>query len=1279
MSAINQEDLLGEFIPDVFISQIVLENSGTPQVDNSNPHINASGEMKVGTITSKTEDHLSITVKMVLKEKISNDVIGNWLDKIDLQKYLRLKVLQSTDPKTTALLSLSQDMLDLVASHNISEKDVRFKTAAAVFETDSINTVLETIKQTTRFEIIQINNKKLGTKTTDDDGNEVFNINYNIKFSLNKSFPDHLAYFAVSSFDLQQLAQDFHLEYDTIDLAKMDGKVVSEVVIDDGDLVDKSYVFYDADGKVWAGAVHLLGNGKWRSKSEEESNSVDLIKDTVTNNKIQDFRNIRDIEKLQFDFSSVERKMGEIEIKSSSNDKIDPKRIEEYFSDLLLTSDTSGDTKFLFTVNYEKMITDLSIYGGLIKKGGTRFLQEMMKQTKIKQMKLIRRRVKHSSSVSRFSVNEGMQVFDQNEPYETISVSGEKEFGRFVTQNTKIGSLREVFPVLDTIEDGIRHFTGMDKTMSDVTDGYYQYCIEFDIDDGSVEFFKEKLGDLRDARSELVSYLNEASKLPLTKSDPEIQNPHIKHPKEKKGTTERLDGNFDFDSNKFTQKFIKQMTSKYSGNKLASAPWIAPIVIYADVLDMFTDAFQSLRDRKVVLNSLFTFTSPRTGNPSGIAEVIRLMDSLIYTIENLVGTSQTKSLKKSVNTSSYTTNLFSGRNFKKSIRVQKFFKTMFDSNTIKGVGLDYLSNGFHDTTNDDGLKRISGDKFVQRINTETLRFFKDTDPDISIKVADAEITSKDKISHTSFSYLSPSRIDLPRKSISLIEQLDIPDIKSKKNRVHENINDGKDNRKEKHAHIHTAMLSQNLTSRPIASMFDKFGKSKTITDENTSQNAIEELLQDILSEHGSVTIEPIEIEVVQDHEGISTIVGIKKPAFQFNKNFVNLPDPHKEHTPNTQNQKLFEEIENSGKNGFMHALTHGLVKNGTKNKKKSDLHKPTQRTSEHTFSKTKTDPDLISIFDPKKFRVTESKDKSRVISGFAKSVKEEHIKALPNHYKAIMLTNIAHGSVKHEKLNGLRWGSSLEKTEQKPENSFNFEMLKQIERLVGFTKNKKGDFLVRQPIWKVLNQKDYENLVGKEIVCRLIKYENKELGIGTNHGTESHSYDNYFILLPKQTRSTVPTISPAKPITGKDLFDKIRITLQDNFPGLELADKDIKKGNRFTFANLSDKFVVVDTRESVETTTKEDKRTVKVRSKNVTVRSSFAIDAMTLDCQSFSIPTEHLNSNIISSKKFEHILKDENLLKVVSEKQKRNNQPDDTDKCSAFGKFRPNGKICSDR
>jgi len=814
--AIDQESIIGELIPDVKISRITLQSGGSTNTD-SNPHIDVASERN---LFLPDQDNLKITLDLFIKETLSDDVLGSWLDNIDIQKYLKIKIFQSTHTRITSILSLSQDMIELLdEDRNIDTNDKRFKIFQSVLEISSVQEVLEQLKNSISSQTISTINKKNIKEEIDSNGNKTFNVNYNVNFNIKNSNPSHLAYFVFSSFDILELAKDFNLEFDSISLDKTNGKIVSEIVIDEGKNVESSHVFLNENGEIWTGAVHLNGL-KWRSRSNENENSIDLTREIVTNHKLQDFRNVKEIKKLQFSFTSINEKLGIIDFKKNT---FNVKNKSEYFSDIHLARDRNGDAKFFFTINFEKLVVDFTIYGGLIKRSNSRFIREMIKQTKIRQLRVLRRRVRFNNGIDKFGTAQIIKRFDVNESDELIAISGEKDYGTFKKINNNKAALREILLALDTNSDhGLRHFTGMDKTISELTDGDYQYGVEVDIDDSSIEFFVNKLQDLRDAKIELEEYLNEGSKISISKNIAEVQDPHIEHASEHFGTSSKTFGNFDIDANRFTKHFINLMARKYAGDKIKAAPWISPILVYADILDIFTDAFKSNNEKKTILNCLLNFVSPQTGNPSGISAVIKLIENLISMIQSVVNVTESDSHQ--VSSVKRSTSHSNGKVSKKSFKVEKFFlNNSFDSNISKGIGSDYLSNGRDDTKNDDGLKKINSLDFIKRIDSETLRYFNTLEPDINISYGSNTITSKDRISNTSFSYLSPSRIDFPNASVSLIEssqtETDRPDkeqlIINKKNRASYNINDGPVSKEDKIIEIQSNIIFNNVTERTV--------------------------------------------------------------------------------------------------------------------------------------------------------------------------------------------------------------------------------------------------------------------------------------------------------------------------------------------------------------------------------------------------------------------------------------------------------------------------------
>ena len=85
---VNQEDILGSLIPDVYINGVTLESSGTPLVE-SNPHIEHERE---NINKQKAPEVLIVTVDLSLKEKLDDSLISSWFAEQDFTKYLKLNL-----------------------------------------------------------------------------------------------------------------------------------------------------------------------------------------------------------------------------------------------------------------------------------------------------------------------------------------------------------------------------------------------------------------------------------------------------------------------------------------------------------------------------------------------------------------------------------------------------------------------------------------------------------------------------------------------------------------------------------------------------------------------------------------------------------------------------------------------------------------------------------------------------------------------------------------------------------------------------------------------------------------------------------------------------------------------------------------------------------------------------------------------------------------------------------------------------------------------------------
>ena len=1140
--AVNQNNLLGELIPDVYIRKITLETSGTPNTE-SNPHIDHDREILPPKL-EKDADSLIVTLDLLMKEKLNNDLIGTWFANQDLAKYLQIKVIQSTDPNTTDLLSAGADLLDLVdPSKSISADDSRMKLAATVYGVDSVQEVSEIISRRTVFRASPAHKQGQGgspeitqfKETVDSDGNRVFDISFTQRFEVPTSNPPHLAYFAVTSLDMVALAQDFNIDFSSIGLKTANGKVASDLVISDFRLLNQSFTFLDRQSKIWAGSVHRLPNGQFRTGAKETEDSVDLNRFAVSNTKLQDFRDVKEIERLMLNFGAINSGPLSMNItKMLTNDSTDVVRAPTYFSDMFLSRDKDGDAKFFFTIDFEKLVEENSVFGPLFAGSDDRLKIAMLRNTLIRSIRIFRKRVKENAVSNRLGSPKNVSAFDDNEPLEFIACSSDISWKRLTQARFSTGTLRELNVVMEESSPVVRHFTGMDLGMSEVTDGKYQYVVELEVDDATVEFLVEKMEELLAAKSTLEMYLNDASKPAMSKYTQEIRNPHIEHPSEFAGTSGTNAGSFDIASNRFTQNFIVKQRSRFLGARQKFAPWISPIATYADTLDMFTGALNNNGDRNRLLKSLYSFVAPDTGNPNGISTVIRLIDTLIQNLASAAGITVTTGSRRFDGFSSSTLQspvLNISRTSRQTFKVVQSFDQIFDSNIIKSVGVDYLSRGVDETNNDDGLRRISNTAFQSRVNQETERFFTTQEPDVNISHGTTQITEGDSIRTTNFSFLSPSRIDLQKRSIVLNESntTTSTSTKNKIKRFTEHIDDGAVTRADAATEIQATIFRSNAALDSAPSNGSLTPSKRTPIQFNS--DIVNKNLSDLLSVNSNLTTKSIKLEIGKDLDGFTTFDTAPTQTTPDISNDCPTPPNEPEQIAESQNNDANAESDQVPVNNFLGALVNSSV--GTRK----------------TVKRRRTE--LLSGIDLRSLTVSSAGESERTVHGLHNVVTQTDIQSLPNQIKAIFLQGSAQNVVQPRKMIGIIATTAPDTIRNSASVAIDYEMLVKVEYFAGFEEDLNGKPLVKSPIWRMLTDEKNNSLIGREILCRIAPYENRRFGISANENMKTGIYDEYFVLTPKfkETSSVAPEIPP----TDNQIVRSIIQELQLNFPTVKLT------------------------------------------------------------------------------------------------------------------------------
>jgi hypothetical protein len=1188
MAAINQEELLGQLIPNVYIRRITLESGGSVNVD-SNPHIDH--ERETLSLKETEKDSLVVNIDLVIKETLDNDEIGTWFSNQDLLKYLKIKVIQSTDPRMTGVFLTGKDVIELaIPRRAVPPTDLRMKLMAEVLNVNSVQRVHDRMSKAITVREMLVKSAFDGSpsalsqfeETVDDDGNRVFNITLRQRFEVKTSNPKHLAYFAVTSIDISQLAQDHQLQYQDLGLKSMNGKVAADVVIDEHEVIGKSFIFYDPKGKIWAGPTHRLPNGKHRSGSEETTDSMALNRVSVANTKIQDFRNVKEIKKILINLGSLDNAfLDESVTKITKSAFADPNKKVTYFSDMCLTRDKNGDAKFFFSIDMAKVIEQNTLFGGLFKEASPRLKMMLLRNTQIRQMRILRKRVRPRVGMNRLGSPTNFAPFDTNEPADLVASSSEISWKKFTPARNRRGSLKEVELATDSSFPMIRHFTGMDFTMSELTDGLYQYAVELEMDDATVELVQTKVQDLLSARNQLQVYMNDACLPSMEEYTNKTRDPHISKPSSPWNMKGLPGGSFSTKANRFTQDFTKRTRAKYRKVGLRKAPWVSAIATYAEVLDLFTDALKPASKRQKILNSLRSFTSPKTGTPGGIELVMDLIDSLIGNLTNIVGvTIDIRPSKRVESTGTvFESSIASfGRTQKSTFKLEKDFMEVFDSNVVKGSGIDYLSIGDDDTKNDDGLRSFSSKSFKSRVDLETLRFYKTLEPSIDMRVGGEVLTQDDTIRNTNYSFLSPTRIDFPKMSYKLIDEevtkasgfTTSRSLKSGLSRYSKSLSGAKIPPVDVAREISVLMLADSVISSPTTMLvgrsvdtnLGKEGTSPGCEDDDpvkANDENIKNSTNKILNTFGSISISPATTNIIDD--GRSSLLSFKRTAFAGVK-----PVDQSNVSLSTEPLKgLLSEAEEKDNEvqataNLANSLLTSLVQSGDGST--SNYTNPRFVQRKNPLTKNYTRPiSVLSGFNVQTLTSTSTQWSGKAvktIQGLNQVVTDNDLKALPNQLKAVFLQGSTQNVVRLNKLSSIGITNAVEKERHVPFNRITFEMLAHIEYLSGWDKNKLGETMLKKPVWKTLTSDRNNNLIGKAVLCRMTQYENQALGLKRNKGVEPEMYDQYFILEPQFITAPEPIVQePDSPIAIK-----VADAIKANIPGIKLTAA-VDRGTKF--------------------------------------------------------------------------------------------------------------------
>jgi len=1142
---INPEQTVGQFLPNVYISQITLRSDTGYSLNEINPHIDYPGE---GT-QIRGDGSLQVELAITVKDVLGPGNISQWFsagtlpNNTSLKQFVNINIVQTQTKEATARWSMNMAQPDkLYAGSRIDPGNGASVYVMSLNDFDNGESLERHISE---FDNQGNSVKNISTTITSDDRAWKPGVPGS-KLGVPPK-PTDLAYFVWASFDILGLADVFELQGSKlIDAsnhhAPLNGKLNSDVVFKNGKLVKNGYVFFEAirlsNGKlqktdrIWNGRVHYHKNGpggyegymggQFHDGNATRAQQPYLFRQTVANNKIQDFRIVNRLDKLELNFSNLQNDL--LRALNTERRSIIEDTKFSYFTELMMSRDRDNNCRFLFGLDLRKLVRENSPYSTIFTVADNknpRWLQEAMKKVQILSMKVYRKRTVGSSEVGtspyyypgdhHFEPVPKLDKFDNAllrnhrngtsyDPSEELLIDasevetapGFKFIGDGAASMDGRSTMRQINGIFNNSTRAINFYTGTDAGMSTLTDGYYQYKIEIEVRDSVVDFLIEKRATLMEQLKKLKQYYNEGTKTGNKFASGKVQEAY-----------------YNPTTNRFTQAFIDYATS---WPKDAPSKYIDTLKIFSNLSDDDT------RDYTRVLTS---YVNPSTGNPQGCLALMNLYDNLVSFINRAIGIQKEKPFEAPkdndpMNAAGTSNNVFetdvgsAGRPYVKTFKIEHTFSEYYDGNLPQNVGYDFLGAGYNigltDTPSKTGLRVIPSDVFKDEIvRKELLKIFNDTSSRIDMhgiatKTFGSEhISPSNNLQETDFSFLTPSVVYSSDSTLAMIGQ--------------------------------NTDAAPNINTRQFMNM--TMGNVQNATNTLISTNSLEEKTADFLSYNYNLTAIPS-----------------PEP-----RTSINPPGTNTDNVPSSTPNEDYEQLSNAQASQniqafqvFWDLISNGVVSDG--NRAGVQLPEGTNQKSVKYYSSEEVNGFWDAFVDSIPANLP---DRTAKITSA--------INQLPNAIKALIRYNDETVALTFNR----NYGEGALKTpidsflQSEPFASPNlasrarilFETINEIQYLdaYGMTEYAIGDEKIEEhttaiPVWKTLNRNIF-NQIGnidpskgpKALICRMRSWESDTFKTQRHPANDLPTYEKYFILNTSPTDLPRDNERPEEPIFSAETPD----------------------------------------------------------------------------------------------------------------------------------------------
>ena len=385
-----------------------------------------------------------------------------------------------------------------------------------------------------------------------DTGKNVITVAFQVQdTNLDPASETNLFYYAYCYLDLNGLASSLGIS--SSGPLKLNGPISGEKIIENGKINTTSFVYIVTSdvpkgirGTYWTGPVvynptdGTFVSGRYTKKINPSGTSTalsayyaeDLVlievspriyvdQIVVRNSKIQDFRIVGEFASLNVDLDPSKFNPITIKGRDTFNNSFNPP--DAYVSNAFLSRDMHNNCRFMFEFDYGKFIIQESKFGKILTNP---FVPEATKNkiylySRITSMEIVRRQVETARSINRLSSPSlGISQSDLNREIKIIvktasngsqnlldSITMYDPGGSNAKSGDPIGSIKEL-PMIKHSPVNTRTIMVTDNSVSQLTDGTYQYGINMEMEDGTVRFLNERLKRLKTIRDYLVGFYN---------------------------------------------------------------------------------------------------------------------------------------------------------------------------------------------------------------------------------------------------------------------------------------------------------------------------------------------------------------------------------------------------------------------------------------------------------------------------------------------------------------------------------------------------------------------------------------------------------------------------------------------------------------------------------------------------------------------------------------------------------------------------------------------------